>query len=936
MLISCPRPRARYTTSIAVVVAFAFVILSAPSAFASNPPSTPPWVDSEYSNNTSAYIYWGASTDDVAVTGYEVSLNGVVVFPNQSATWAAVPWSYNCANTYVFSVRARDADSNFSGSASFVIAASCSDTTPPTIPTGLSVTSISASTATVSWNASTDNAAVLRYELSVNGSTYLVTHPTTSRSISGLSCGGTYPVSVRARDVNNNLSSAANSSFSTPACPPPSPIPTTPPWVDSEYSTSTFAHIYWGPSTDDVGVTGYEVSLNGVVAFANQVERWALVPWSYNCANTYVFSVRARDASANFSGSASFVLPASCSDSTPPTMPTGLGATSITTSSATLSWNLSTDNVAVDRYELTVNGITHTITHPTVSKSITGLSCGTTYPITVRARDTSYNWSAIASASFSTPTCAPPDTTPPTAPSGFTTTTTSSTSVTVTWNASLDVGGLSGYGVYLNSLNAGFVPHPSRSTVLTVKCGVVYELTVVAQDLAQNKSSSIFRFPAPACPVDTESPTAPSGLTILGRTKTTIEFGWNASVDNDQVAGYDIRRNGVWVDWELGHAREHRLTGLVCGTSYSIQVIAKDRVSPTPNYGASAQLAATTTSCGGDTAPPTPPTNVQASAVTATGATLSWSASTDNVGVSSYEIRRSGVREAITSSTSRQVALTCETASSFTLVALDAAGNAASSAPVSVTGSTCPTGKVPTGFALSGEQLVFSDEFNDSVIDQSKWDTLRGQPGGQYGSPYNVDIEDAVYRSANTTEAGGNAELTLKNESFSGFPYTSGVLLSGNHFSYKFGFVEARIKVPKCSGCWPAFWLLDAPVDDHWPPEIDIVEMFNTQTNPRPQFNYHWVESGAHAQLSEMRYGKNFVDYASDFHTYGLHWTPSFMKVYLDGQLEITYWNRGNQTQLAQYIIFNLALQKGHQPPTNQKMLIDYVRVWRFPSGIAP
>lgn len=260
----------------------------------------------------------------------------------------------------------------------------------------------------------------------------------------------------------------------------------------------------------------------------------------------------------------------------------------------------------------------------------------------------------------------------------------------------------------------------------------------------------------------------------------------------------------------------------------------------------------------------------------------------------------------------------------------------APSGPTNPTGPTGPTAPTPppppaapTPLGLAGNwNMIFSDEFSGSAIDTSKWSTLRGGLVWPYGDPYNPPIEDAFYKRANSTVRDGNAVLTLKKESQNGYPYTSGVIHTGNNFSYKYGYVEARVKAPKCSGCWPAFWMLDTPVDDHWPPEIDIFEFFDSINDPHPHFNYHWADNG-HKQWGIKRYGSLTTDYTADFHTYGLYWDANRIQVYIDGVPGPAYTDPRFITQASNYVIFNFALQKGKTPPTGQELLVDYVRVWQ-------
>lgn len=227
--------------------------------------------------------------------------------------------------------------------------------------------------------------------------------------------------------------------------------------------------------------------------------------------------------------------------------------------------------------------------------------------------------------------------------------------------------------------------------------------------------------------------------------------------------------------------------------------------------------------------------------------------------------------------------------------------------------------------------LIFRDEFNGSRINRRKWSTLRGAAPG-YGAPFNRAIEAAAYSRRNVAQRKGVAVLTLRRGSARGhrrYPYSSGLLHNGRNFSFAYGYVEARVKVPRCSGCWPAFWMLEGPPDSAWPPEIDIFEYFNTARKKRPYFNFHWKQFGRHRQHGIKIYGEPGKSYVGGWHTYGLLWTPHSIQTFIDGESGPTYDNRSRIPSKPNYLIFNLALQRGHKPRSGRKMLIDSVRVWQ-------
>src|SRR5256885_13415920 len=130
-------------------------------------------------------------------------------------------------------------------------------------------------------------------------------------------------------------------------------------------------------------------------------------------------------------------------DTTPPSVPTGLTASAVSSSQINLSWAASSDNVGVSGYRVFRNGAQIATTSAT-SFTNTGLSPSTTYTYAVAAFDAAGNLSARSSpASATTP--AVPDTTPPSVPTGLTASAVSSSQINLSWTASSDNVGVSGY-----------------------------------------------------------------------------------------------------------------------------------------------------------------------------------------------------------------------------------------------------------------------------------------------------------------------------------------------------------------------------------------------------------------------------------------------------------------------------------------------------------
>lgn len=252
---------------------------------------------------------------------------------------------------------------------------------------------------------------------------------------------------------------------------------------------------------------------------------------------------------------------------------------------------------------------------------------------------------------------------------------------------------------------------------------------------------------------------------------------------------------------------------------------------------------------------------------------------------------------------------------------------------------TCPTGQIgtppncsipePKPVGVNGNwTLKFQDDFNGGSLNTNIWATQRGQANGSYGDPYNPQYEDAFYVANNPKVTGGNLVLTLNKTATNGYPYSSGMVQNGRNFSYKYGYTEARIKVPGNTGVWPAYWTLASPIDQYWPPEIDIFE-FGLDGNSQPSFNYHYGSWPNNSQFGLKKYGNPAINYSQDFHTYGMLWTPNVIQVFLDGSPGPSYTVSSNITSLPQYLILNLGLKKGANVPNGTAMYVDYVRVWQ-------
>src|SRR3989338_8681951 len=228
---------------------------------------------------------------------------------------------------------------------------------------------------------------------------------------------------------------------------------------------------------------------------------------------------------------------------------------------------------------------------------------------------------------------------------------------------------------------------------------------------------------------DTTAPTTPTNLSATAVSSSQINLSWTASTDNVGVTGYNVYRNGTQIASVA--ATSYNDTGLVASTAYSYTVSAYDAAGYSSVQSASAS--ATTQAVSTDITPPTTPTGLTATAVSSSQISLSWTASTDNVGVTGYDIYRGGTPLTTVAATSySNTGLTASTLYSYTVRAKDAAGNnSAQTASVSATTQTQSTTTALSTLAASMQPGTWA-ELNTQGFGQSLLDDVNGSFIVQY------------------------------------------------------------------------------------------------------------------------------------------------------------------------------------------------------------
>lgn len=251
-------------------------------------------------------------------------------------------------------------------------------------------------------------------------------------------------------------------------------------------------------------------------------------------------------------------------------------------------------------------------------------------------------------------------------------------------------------------------------------------------------------------------------------------------------------------------------------------------------------------------------------------------------------------------------------------------------------GASAPAPAAIPAPAPSGWTLSWSDEFDGTTLDASKWNVEASGTGGG-----NAELEYYTTRSQNVSVSAGNLVLTALQESYTGpdgtRSYTSGRINTRSRFSQAYGRMEARMKLPAGQGLWPAFWMLGANIGSvGWPAsgEIDIMEHINNEAMVHGTI--HWADvNGIHVQYG---LASGNVD-VTQWHVYAVEWDTNTIHWFVDGTEYMTASIQNNVNNTAAFhnpffLILNLAV--GGNWPGNpngtvafpQQMLVDYVRVY--------
>lgn len=230
-------------------------------------------------------------------------------------------------------------------------------------------------------------------------------------------------------------------------------------------------------------------------------------------------------------------------------------------------------------------------------------------------------------------------------------------------------------------------------------------------------------------------------------------------------------------------------------------------------------------------------------------------------------------------------------------------------------------------------KLVWEENFNGKKLDEKVWNFETGD-----GCP-NVcgwgNNERQIYTKDNHRLENGHLVITAKKE---GDTYTSTRITTAGKKEFKYGYIEARAKIPTGQGIWPAFWMLGSNISKvSWPlaGEIDIIEYVGKD----PGMVYNTLHFKDRHGGNALGHKTAFPTIEEGWHTYAVDWTAEKIDFLVDDKVLFSY-SQENKTQenwpfdQPFFILLNMAIGGNFGGPDvddsifPQEYLIDYVRVY--------
>ena len=525
---------------------------------------------------TSATLSWPEATDDVAVVGYRVIRDLVIVTTTDTDTTAAILNDLSPQQSVTVRVEAVDAAGNVSTDGPEATL-NTGDDSPPAWQANaqLAASQLTETGLSLGWTPATDNVAVTAYRVQQDGLELTATGgSTTWLAVTGLSPWQSYTFTVSAEDaLGNTTVQTLTTTVKTPDTTPPLwPEGST---LAASDVTPNAVTLSWSAPSDNVGIETVNlyrdnVLLAALTAADAQFTDTGLSPWT-----SYSYRVEALDAALNLAAD-SPTLTVQTPDESAPQWPTNgtLSASKIEPTTLTLSWPQAVDDVSVVQYRVlqddqelaTVEGTVQTL-------DVTGLSPWTEYTFQVEAVDPADNWSTTGPAL----TVKTPDKSAPVWSDGGTLEVINleSTSLTLLWPQATDDVAIAGYTVSMDGAVLGTEAGDVTSVdIVDLSPWTDYSFQVTAADPAGNVTETALKTDIQT--LDGGPPNWPAGaeLSIGALGPKSVQLLWPEATDDVGVTAYRVYQDSALISAVT--ETQATIGGLTPETGYSFKVEAGD------------------------------------------------------------------------------------------------------------------------------------------------------------------------------------------------------------------------------------------------------------------------------------------------------------------------------------------------------------------------
>jgi beta-glucanase (GH16 family) len=243
-----------------------------------------------------------------------------------------------------------------------------------------------------------------------------------------------------------------------------------------------------------------------------------------------------------------------------------------------------------------------------------------------------------------------------------------------------------------------------------------------------------------------------------------------------------------------------------------------------------------------------------------------------------------------------------------------------------------------TGPSPEKGELLFRDDFTGTSLNSDRWSPCYWWATRGCTNLSNNELE--WYVPEQVKVADGRLRLEARARQVTGiegrrFDYVSGLIsnLSPRRdlFSFQYGYVESRVRVPVGQGLWPALWML--PTTRASLPEVDIMEIVGEEPDV-VAMHTHWLEDGKERQHGHRYRGP---DFSAGWHTFGLQWEPDALTWYVDGEARWRVTRAEQVPNEPMYLVANLAVGGNFTRAPNRdtelpaSFEVDYIKVWGPP-----